>query len=103
MHTQAQQVPEPISAKGRAQTTSGGFSTGLHMEDLYQFVINACSLDWECKTEKLLCNIRTTFNNAYCKYQEQAKPYAYYTLAFHTQVQVKDEDSPKTLCFCRDF
>lgn len=102
MHTQAQQVPEPIRAKGRAPTTSGGFSTGLHMEDLYQFVMNSCSLDCicrECNREKLFFSTRTTFN----KDQEEAKPYVYYTLAFHVQVQIKNEDSLKIFSFCTYF
>lgn len=101
MHTQVQQVPEPISAKGKAPTTSGGSSTCLHMEDLYQCY--KCLLSRLGETEKLLCNTRTTFNNAYCKDQEEAKPYVYYTLAFHIQVQIKDEDSPKIFSFCTDF
>jgi len=73
------------------------------MEDLYQFLIKVCSLDWEHKIEKLLCNIRTTFNNTYCKDQEEAKPYVYCTLAFHVQLQIEDEDSTKIFSLCTDF
>lgn len=96
-------MPEPISAKGRAPTTAGGFSTGLHMQDLYQFLIDACSLGWERKTEKLLCNTKTTFNKPDCKDQGEEEPYVHYALAFHIQVQINDEDSPKIFSFCTDF
>lgn len=79
------------------------------MQDLYQFGINACSLAQEHKTktssflipQKLFYNTKTTFNNAHYKDQGEAEPWVYYTLAFPTQVQIKDEDRPKMFRFCR--
>lgn len=81
------------------------------MEDLYQFGINACSLDQEHKTErssfiipqKLFFNTKTTVNSADYKDQGEAEPCVYYTPAFPTQVQIKDQDSPKIFSFCTDF
>lgn len=80
------------------------------MEVLYQFGTNACSLAQEHKTEKLFYSTTEALlqyqdNTQQCLLQRSRKsePCVYYTLAFATQIQLKDEDRPKIFSFYMDL